>query len=61
MIAPDKAKGWFLLGLYLICMCGLMLQIIETRILSLISWYHLAFFSISMAMFDDGGISFRIF
>jgi hypothetical protein len=32
-------------------MCGLMLQIIETRILSVISWYHLAFFSISMAMF----------
>src|SRR5215831_13560629 len=32
-------------------MCSLMLQIIETRILSVISWYHLAFFSISMAMF----------
>jgi hypothetical protein len=28
-----------------------MLQIIETRILSVISYYHLAFFSISMAMF----------
>ena len=32
-------------------MCVLMLQIIETRILSVISYYHLAFFSISMAMF----------
>lgn len=41
----------FLIGLFLICMCVLMLQIIETRILSVISWYHLAFFSISMAMF----------
>ncbi len=51
MISLRKAKPWFLLGLYLICMCGLMLQIIETRILSVISWYHLAFFSISMAMF----------
>jgi hypothetical protein len=28
-----------------------MLQIIETRILSVISWYYLAFFSISIAMF----------
>jgi len=29
----------------------LMLQIIETRIISVISWYHLAFFVISIAMF----------
>src|SRR5260370_41649397 len=28
-----------------------MLQIVETRILSVISFYHLAFFAISMAMF----------
>lgn len=47
----SKAKLYFLIGLFLICMCGLMLQIIETRILSVISWYHLAFLSISMAMF----------
>jgi hypothetical protein len=46
-----KAKPWFLLGLFLICMCVLMLQIIETRILSVISYYHLAFLSISIAMF----------
>ena len=51
MIRLSKAKRWFLAGLFLICMCGLMLQIIETRILSVIAWYHLAFFSISMAMF----------
>jgi hypothetical protein len=46
-----KPKLWFLLGLFLVCMCVLMMQIIETRILSVISYYHLAFFSISMAMF----------
>jgi predicted membrane-bound spermidine synthase len=28
-----------------------MLQIIQTRILSVVAWYHLAFFAISMAMF----------
>lgn len=42
---------FFFVGLFLICMCGLMLQIIETRILSVITWYHLAFLAISMAMF----------
>ena len=41
----------FLTGLFLICMCGLMLQIMETRLLSVMAWYYLAFFAISMAMF----------
>src|ERR1700730_13095563 len=40
----------FLLGVFLICMCSLMLQIIETRIISVIVYYYMAFFAISMAM-----------
>ena len=48
---PPKSKYPFLTGLFLICMCGLMLQIIETRVLSVISYYYLAFFAIAMAMF----------
>ncbi len=38
------------LGLVLIAAAVLMFQIIETRILSVISWYYLSFFVISMAM-----------
>jgi hypothetical protein len=41
---------WFLLGVLLACMCGLMLQIMETRVLSVIGYYHLAFFAIGVAM-----------
>jgi len=41
----------FLAGLFVLCACVLMLQIMETRLLSVISFYHLAFFAISMAMF----------
>jgi hypothetical protein len=40
----------FLGGVFLICSCGLMLQIVETRLISVILWYYLAFFAISMAM-----------
>jgi hypothetical protein len=40
----------FLLGLFLVCMATLMLQIIQTRILSVVSMYYLAFLSIGMAM-----------
>ena len=46
-----QGKPQFLSGIFLICMCGLMLQIIETRILSVIAYYYLAFFAIGMAMF----------
>jgi hypothetical protein len=44
-------RTFFLAGLFLICMCVLMLQIIETRLLSVMTWYHLAFLAISTAMF----------
>jgi hypothetical protein len=41
----------FSAGLFLITACTLMLQVLQTRILSVVAWYHLAFFAISMAMF----------
>ena len=40
----------FLAGVFLTCMCGLMLQIIETRVLSIMTTYTLAFFAIGVAM-----------
>jgi len=41
----------FYAGVFCISASTLMLQLIETRILSVLVWYHLAFFAISMAMF----------
>ncbi|MBZ6077148.1 hypothetical protein [Microvirga puerhi] len=41
----------FYVGLGLVTAATLMLQIVETRIISVTSWYHLAFFVISIAMF----------
>ena len=41
----------FYSGLFLITAATLMLQVIQTRIMSVVSWYHLAFFVISIAMF----------
>ena len=51
VIMPTAGKSSFLVGLFLICMCCLTLQIIETRILSVVAYYYLAFFAIGMAMF----------
>ena len=41
----------FYMGLFLLTCCTLMLEIIHTRLLSVVAWYHLAFFVISAAMF----------
>src|SRR5215469_17112511 len=41
---------WFFAGVFLTCMCGLMLQIRQTRALSVVVYYHLAFFAIGVAM-----------
>src|SRR5581483_2296890 len=49
---PAKSRpGFFYSGLCMLCMSVLMLQITETRILSVVSFYYLAFLTISMAMF----------
>ena len=44
-------RAEFYAGIFLVCAAVTMLQIIETRLLSVTSFYYLAFLSISMAMF----------
>jgi hypothetical protein len=51
----------FLSGVFLICSCCLMLQIVETRLISVMLWYHLAFFAISMAMLGMSAGSLLIY
>jgi hypothetical protein len=46
----NQVGFWFLSGVFLICMSCLMLQVVQTRVISVILWYHLAFLAISMAM-----------
>ena len=41
----------FYSGVFLVSFAALMLEIVQTRILSVVVWYHLAFFVISLAMF----------
>src|SRR5580704_9290319 len=48
--ASGLRKGPFLSGVFLITFSLLIFQILQTRILSVIAWYYLAFFAISVAM-----------
>jgi hypothetical protein len=50
MKTNDTHSLLYLSGVFLTCMCGLMLQIMETRMLSVIGQYNLAFFAIGVAM-----------
>jgi hypothetical protein len=43
-------KTPFLAGVFLISLSSLLFQILQTRIMSVIAWYYLAFFAISVAM-----------
>lgn len=48
VLAPRRS--WFLGGVFLITSSVLVFQIVQTRVLSVIAWYYLAFFAISVAM-----------
>ena len=58
MTHTDKGRFPFFAGVFVITGATLMLQIVETRILSVTSWYYLAFFIVGMAMFglSAGGV-----
>ena len=47
----DRSNRPFLLGLFLITGATLLLEVLNTRLLSVVTWYHLSFFAVSMAMF----------
>ena len=47
----QQTNGSFLIGLFFITAASLLLEILNTRLLSVVTWYHLSFFAVSMAMF----------
>lgn len=54
-------RAFFYAGVFLISAAILMLQVVQTRILSVTTWYHLAFFVISMAMFGMTAGAVRVY
>src|SRR5277367_5960027 len=54
--------GSFRVGLFLLCASTLMYEVVLTRLMSVTSWYYLAFVSISMAMFGmtAGALSIQL-
>lgn len=47
----EQRRIWFFLGLFSATLSTLVLEVLNTRLLSVITWYHLSFFAVSAAMF----------
>ena len=54
-------RGWFLAGLFLTTFSTLVLEIVDTRLLSVSTWYHLSFFAVSTAMFGLAAGGVRVY
>ena len=57
----DLGRRWFLIGLFLTTFATLAVEIIDTRFLSVASWYHLSFFAVSTAMFGMAAGAVRVY
>ena len=50
-IAKTPTNRMFLSGLFFLTCATLLLEVLNTRLLSVVTWYHLSFFAVSVAMF----------
>lgn len=50
-----------LAGLFLVSLATLLLELLNVRLLSVASWYHLSFFAVSMAMFGMAAGAVRVY
>jgi spermidine synthase len=57
----EARRSWFLAGLSLTTFSTLALEIVDTRLLSVSTWYHLSFFVVSTAMFGMAAGGLRVY
>jgi len=54
-------RALFLAGLFLATLATLLLELLNTRLLSVMTWYHLSFFAVSTAMFGMAAGAIRVY
>jgi hypothetical protein len=54
-------RSWFLAGLFCTTLATLALETLDTRLVSALTWYHLSFFAVSMAMFGMAGGAVHVY
>ena len=48
--SSTRDTGWLIAGLFFATLATLLLEILDARLLSVLTWYHLSFFAVSLAM-----------
>ena len=56
-----RERGWLYSGLFLTTLATLMLEVLDSRLLSVLTWYHLAYLSVSVAMLGMSGGAMFVF
>jgi spermidine synthase len=57
----DRSERWFLPGLFLCTLATVADELLDTRFLSVVAWYHLSFFAVSLAMFGMSAGAVRVY
>jgi len=57
----QERRNWFLAGLFLTTLVTLCLEVLATRLLSVMTWYHLSFFAVSTAMFGMSAGALQVY
>jgi spermidine synthase len=60
-LAMIERRFWFLAGLFLTTLSALCLEVLATRLLSVMTWYHLSFFAVSTAMFGMAAGALQVY
>jgi hypothetical protein len=50
VITRSRREIWLIVGLFFVTFATLMLEVLDTRLLSVLTWYHLSFLAVSVAM-----------
>lgn len=59
--SPPPAPAWLAAGLFFITFATLLLEVLDSRLLSVLTWYHLSFFAVSLAMLGMSAGAVRVF
>src|SRR3954470_836678 len=60
-LVSRRHRSMLFAGLFAITFATLLLEILDSRLLSVLTWYHLSFLAISLAMLGMAGGAIRVF
>lgn len=61
MQRPHSAERWLAAGLFLTTLTTLLVELLDARLLSVLTWYHLSFLAVSLAMLGTASGAVLVF